>query len=80
MNSRLFPSPWTAEETAASFIVKDRNGVAVAYVYFEDAPGRRTATSALTRDEARSIAADIVRLPELLRATQPEGNPLVQRR
>ncbi len=80
MNSRLFPSPWTAEETDAGFIVKDRNGVAVACVYFEGEPGRRTAASPLSRDEARSIAADIVRLPELLRAAQPEGNPLVQRR
>jgi hypothetical protein len=30
--------------------------------------------------ESRRIAANIVRLPELLGAAQPEGNPLVQRR
>jgi hypothetical protein len=39
---RRFPSPWTAEETDACFIVRDKNGQALAYVYFEEEPGRRT--------------------------------------
>jgi hypothetical protein len=33
--------------------VRDANGQALAYVYFEDAPGRRVAAKLLTRDEAR---------------------------
>ena len=46
----------------ACFIVKDANGLPVAYVYYEEEPGRRAAANLLTKDEARRIAANIVKL------------------
>jgi hypothetical protein len=67
MPARRFPPPWTVEELSACFVVKDSNGQKVAFVYFEDDPGRRLAAKLLTHDEAQRIAANIASLPELLR-------------
>ena len=72
MPQRRFPPPWSVDEVDSkldkrSFIVRDANGQAQAYVYFEEEPGRRAAAKLLTKDEARRIAAHIAKLPELLR-------------
>ncbi len=65
--ARRFPPPWTVEDkNNACFIVHDASGQAVAYVYYEEEPGRRSAAKLMTRDEARRIAANIAKLPDLL--------------
>ena len=66
-----FPAPRDIEEYDRScFIVRDNSGLALAYVYFESEPGRRTAAGLLTRDEARRIALNVAKLPELV--TRPQ--------
>jgi hypothetical protein len=63
---RRCPPPWSVDELEACFVVRDHNGQQLAYVHFENEPGRRSVAKLLTRDEARRIALNIAKSPELL--------------
>jgi hypothetical protein len=42
VTTRRFPLPWSVDEyNDACFIVRNHNGQQLAYIYFEDEPGRR---------------------------------------
>jgi hypothetical protein len=75
VTARRLPPPSTVEDhNNAYFIVKDKNGYALAYVYYEEEAGRRSAANLMTKDEARlmtkdearRIAVNIAKLPDLL--------------
>jgi len=64
---RRFPAPWTAEQIPGGFKVVDATGQALAYIYARESKAEADTAKMLTMNEARRIAANITKLPELWR-------------
>jgi hypothetical protein len=63
---RRFPAPWYADKMPGGYVVRDANGQALAYLYSRDNPAEARQAKMLTQDEARRIALNVARLPELV--------------
>ena len=68
MTSR-FPGPWRIAEFPNGFAVYDATGRQLGFFYGRTSPNTAGQTTFLMTDEARQIAVDFARLPELLNRT-----------
>jgi hypothetical protein len=82
--ARRFPPPWSVEETEVCYIVRDANGQALAYVYFEEEPGRSHGFLCCRRDLSywmqTRIAECECRSSPPSSPQQPASNPVHRRR
>jgi len=65
-----FSTPWRLAENMEAFEVKDATGRRLASIYFDDNQMRRELTKRLSKQDARTMARRIARLPELVRIAQ----------
>ena len=66
MSDRRFPPPWSVVRLPGGFKVIDANGQSLAYFYACENDHDANTAGVLTMDEARRMAINFARLPELL--------------
>jgi hypothetical protein len=65
--TRRLPPPWRAEKFSGGYVVRDANSFAVAYVYGRSTEDEAITAKQMTMDEARRVASNIAKLPEMLK-------------
>ncbi len=63
----VFRPPFDFEEHPESFVVVDADKNPLCYIYYSEDKARRHAMRRLTKDEARRMAVQVARLPDLLK-------------
>jgi hypothetical protein len=74
MPARRFPPPWSIDELEACFVVRDHNGQALAYVYFEEEPGRRSQCRFDFAARAPAASAEVIVAGERVGAGLPSSD------
>jgi hypothetical protein len=70
---RRFPPPWRADKIPGGYVVRDANEQALAHIYSRDNEADALQAKVLTKDEARRVAVNVARLPELLGKRDGDG-------
>src|SRR5262249_50124289 len=65
--TRRLPPPWHADKFSGGYVVRDANGFAVAYVYGRSTEAEALEAKQMTMDEARRVASNIAKLPDMLK-------------
>jgi hypothetical protein len=73
---RRFPPPWRVVELPGGYAVEDASGQWLCTFYGRAEPNVARQAGDLTLDEARRLAANFARLPELLSAAKGAGRDL----
>ena len=66
MTDRRFLPPWTLQRSPGGLKVIDANGQSLAYFYAREHDHYEHTAGVLTLDEARRMASNFAKLPELL--------------